>query len=151
MRPELQGEDRVRPPAETLPMIPEDFRTLPMYVRKTDVATYGRTPGCPGCKDVVMDKPHCRPHNATCRERMGLLLRDTEEGQKRVKAAEERLVQGLVRRSDIIFAENEEKKRRTSAEPQVAEEAALTGGSTGSGTPAPSPAAVSAGSDGAAS
>ena len=151
VRPELRGEDRVRPPAETLPIILEDYRTLPMYVRKTDVAIYGRTPGCPGCRDVVMDKPHCRPHDATCRERMGLLLRGTEEGQKRVQAAEDRLVQATVRRSDIIFAENEEKKRRTSAEPQVAEETALTGGSMGSGTSAPSPAAVSAGSDGAAS
>ena len=147
VRPELQGEERVRPPAETAPIIPDEYRVLPMFVRRSDVDAYGRTPGCPGCKDVLMNGPRCRPHNATCRERMGQLLRETEEGQKRVKAAEDRLVHAVVRRSDIIFAENEEKKRRTSDEPQVAEEATLTGGSLGSGGPVQSPAAESAGSD----
>ena len=28
-----------------------------MYVRKSDVANYGRTPGCRGRRDVVIEKP----------------------------------------------------------------------------------------------
>ena len=44
-----------------------------------------------------------------------------------------------VRRSDIIFAEAEEKKRRTKTEGVAAEEAILTGGSSGSAGPAAAP------------
>ena len=113
-----------------------------MYVRKTDVATYGRMPGCPGCRDVMRGKTQPKPHNRECREKMTRMLSESEAGSRRVKAAEDRWVNAAVRRSDIIFAEAEEKKRRTQgSEPPPAVEATLTAGSSASGT---APAASSA-------
>ena len=97
-----------------------------MYVRKSDVGKYGRTPGCHGCRDVVLGRDQCKPHSAECRERMTRLLSETDAGSKRVKAAEDRWVNAAVRRSDIIFAEAEEKKRRTGTV-----ESPVTGGAAG--------------------
>ena len=113
-----------------------------MYVRKSDVAAYGHTPGCKGCRDVIREKPHCALHSRECRERMERMLSETDAGKRRVKASEDRWVNAAVRRSDIIFAEAEEKKRRTEAEGaevRPAVEATLTGGSSGSGGPTIAP------------
>ena len=52
-----------------------------MYIRKSDVATYARTPGCKGCRDVVIEKPQCVPHSRECRERMERLLSETDAGR----------------------------------------------------------------------
>ena len=118
---------------------------MPMFVRKADVRAHGRTPGCGGCQDVIRELTRCRPHTRMCRERMEKMLADTEDGRKRVKDAEDRMIQATFRRSDAYFAEAEEKKRRVDGEPPVAEEATLTGGASGSAgataapeTPAPS-------------
>ena len=59
-------------------MIPNETEVRPMYVRKSDVATYGRTPGCKGCRDVVLEKPHCASHS---RERMERMLSETDAGK----------------------------------------------------------------------
>ena len=109
-----------------------------MYARKSVVAAYGRTPGCKGCRDVVLEKVHCAPHSRECRERLERMLSDTAAGKRRTKASEERWVNAAVRRSDIMFAEVEEKKRRTEAEGaevRRAVEATRAGGSSGSGGP----------------
>ena len=90
-------------------MIPDETEVRPMYVRKSDVATYGRTPGCKGCRDIAIERPKYAPHNRECHGRMEQLLTETEAGQRQVKASEDRWVQAAVRRSDIIFAEAEEK------------------------------------------
>ena len=66
------------------------------------------------------------------------MLSETDAGKRRVKALEDTWVNAAVRHSDIIFAEAEEKKRRTEAEgakARPAAEATLTGGSSGSGRP----------------
>ena len=87
--------------------MPDDIRVLPMYVRKADVATIGHTPGCKGCRDVILVRPQCALHSRECRQRMKRLLSETEPGRKRVKSSEDRWVQAAVRRSDIMFAEAE--------------------------------------------
>ena len=84
---------------------------LPIFVRKADVRAFGRSPGCRGCRDVILEKSTCNPHTRECRSRMEKLLAETEEGKKRIDAAGERWTQAVVRRSDIIFAEAEEKKQ----------------------------------------
>ena len=68
---------------------------------------------------------------------MEKLLAETEDGKKRINAAGERWTQAVVRRSDIIFAEAEEKKRRLEGSIEPATEATLTGGSSRSGGPEP--------------
>ena len=67
------------------------------------------------------------------------MLSETDAGKRQVKASEDRGVNAAVRRSDIIYAEGEEKKRRTEVEGTAAEEATLTGGSSGSAGPAVEP------------
>ena len=86
MRPEPRGGERAGPPAATIPVIPDDARVLPMYVRKANVATYVRTPVCKGFRDVVIERPQCAPHSRECGERMERLLSETEGGRQRVKA-----------------------------------------------------------------
>ena len=72
------------------------------------------------------------------------MLSETDASKRRVKASEDRWVNAAVRRSDIIFAEAEEKKRRTEVEGTAAEEATLTGGSSRSAGPAVEPQATPA-------
>ena len=115
-----------------------------MYVRKSGVAAYGRTPGRKGCRDVILEKPHCAPHSRECRERMERILSETDAGKRRVKASEDRWVNAAVRRSDIIFAEAEEKKRRTEVEGTAAEDATLMVGFSGSAGPVVAPQAAPA-------
>ena len=64
------------------------------------------------------------------------MLSETDAGKRRVKASEDRWVNTAIRRSDTIFAVVEEKKRRTEVKGTAAEEATLTGGSSGSAGPA---------------
>ena len=54
-------------------MIPDETEVRPMYVRKSDVTTYGRTLGCKGCRDVVIEKPQCAPHSRECWESVGAI------------------------------------------------------------------------------
>ena len=84
---------------------------------------------------MILEKATCNPHTRECRARMEKLLAETEEGKKRIDAAGDRWTQAVVRRSDIIFAEAEEKKRKTEENIEPAVEAELTGGSSGSGGP----------------
>ena len=134
VRSELRDGERPLPPPDTLPAAQEETRVLPMFVRKADVRAFGRSPGCRGCRDVILEKSTCSPHTRECRSRMEKLLAETEEGKKRIAAAEERWTHAVVRRSDIIFAEAEEKKRKIDDTVEPAGEATLTGGSSGSGT-----------------
>ena len=99
-----------------IPTIPEETEVRPMYVRTADVGVYGRTPGCRGCRDVILEKSQCAPHSLECRERMTRMLSETDVGKLRVKASDDRWINAAVRRSDIIFAAAEEKKRRTENE-----------------------------------
>ena len=54
--PERQGGDSAGPPADTVTVIPADVRVLPTYIRKHDVTMFGRTPGCEGCRHVVLER-----------------------------------------------------------------------------------------------
>ena len=72
------------------------------------------------------------------------MLSETGAGKRRVKASEDRWVNAAVRRSDIISAEAEEKKRRMEVEGTAAEEATLTDGSAVSAGPAVAPKAAPA-------
>ena len=77
---------------------------------------FGRTPGCHGCRDVVIEKAHAKPHSRECRGQMMRLLSESKAGSKRIKAAEDRWVNAAVRRSDIMLAEAEEEKRKIEGE-----------------------------------
>ena len=76
--PNVNAEDGARLPnpdvsdAEVIakdPEIPEVI-VRKMYIRKTDIIKYGETPGCIGCRCVVLGKP-LQSHTTACRERMG--------------------------------------------------------------------------------
>ena len=73
---------------------------------------------------------------------MTRMLSETEAGKLRVKSSDDRWSNAAVRRSDFIFAEAEEKTRKTEndgEETTPAAEATLTGGSSGSGGPSSNP------------
>ena len=112
-----------------------------MYVSKADVSAYGRTPGCRCCRDVILEKAHCASHTGSreCRERMTRMFSEIEAGKLRVKASDDRWINAGVRRSDILIAEAEEKKRKIENENEdvipAIEATTLTGGSSGSGGP----------------
>ena len=70
VRSELCDGGRAQPPPDTLPAVQEETRVLPMFVRKADVRAFGRSPGCRGCRDMILEKPTCSPHTRECRSRM---------------------------------------------------------------------------------
>ena len=65
-----------RPPAEEV--IPRN-----LYVTKSDIDKYGRTPLCPGCEAQLLDTGRMA-HNAECRFKLESELMKTEEGKKRI-------------------------------------------------------------------
>ena len=148
VRPELKGDEKIRPPRDTVPADMDDYRVLPMFVRKADVHAFGRTPGCPGCRDVLLDRARQQPHNRECRERMERMLSETDTGKKRVQAASDRIIEATMRRSDAIFAETEEKKRKTDGGDQdrapAAESAARPSSSSAPSSSAAVPSRLSA-------
>ena len=58
-----------------------------MYVRKADVRAYGRTPGCKGCRNVIIEKATCSPHSRECRVRMEKMICEdkTDDRTKKMK------------------------------------------------------------------
>ena len=75
-----------RPPAEEV--IPRN-----LYVTKSDIEKYGRTPLCPGCEAQLLETGR-RAHNAECRFRIEGELMKSEEGKKRIEAAKARIESG---------------------------------------------------------
>ena len=54
---------------------------LPMFVGKADVRAFGRSPGCRGCRNVILEKTTCSQHTRECRSRMEKLLAETQQGK----------------------------------------------------------------------
>ena len=57
-----------------------------MEIYKSDIAKYGATPGCPGCKAIQTNKP-AQNHNVQCRTRIEEAITETEEGKVRLTRA----------------------------------------------------------------
>ena len=85
-----------------------------IYIRKTDVAEFGETPGCIRCRCAVLGKP-LQSHTVACRERIEGRLRETEEGRQRSSKADDRVTEALVRESErIMRATSRDDSERTS-------------------------------------
>ena len=63
---------------------PMTIRSWKMY--KSDIAKYGATAGCPGCKAIQSNKPS-QNHNVQCRTRIEEAITETEEGTIRLTRA----------------------------------------------------------------
>ena len=107
--PNKEGDDRIpvsvhipqaqgQPPQE--PQAPEEL-TRRIYIKKTDVETYGKTPGCPGCESMGRGGK-AKNHTETCRNRLEEEMKKTEQGQERIKEAEKRMDESLARRLEKI-------------------------------------------------
>ena len=102
--------------AEVIPKDPELPESIvrKMYIRKTDIAEFGETPGCIGCRCAVLGKP-LQSHTVVCRERIEGRLRETEEGRQRLAKADDRVTEALVRESErIMRAASRDDAERTS-------------------------------------
>ena len=55
------------------------------YVTKADIERFGATEGCPGCTCVLVGGSAQIAHNPTCRNRIGDLLAQSEEGKRRLE------------------------------------------------------------------
>ena len=91
-----------RPPAEEV--IPRN-----LYVTKSDIEKYGRTPLCPGCEAQLLETGR-RAHNAECRFRIEGELMKSEEGKKRIEAAKARIESG--RRPKLLESEEGQMSQR---------------------------------------
>ena len=80
--PALEGE---QPKGEE-----KEFKPRHLYVLKSDTEKFGYTPCCPGCIAQIAETA-ARSHNDECRLRIQRKLMETEEGQARVKRAQERV------------------------------------------------------------
>ena len=72
--------------AEYAPQIIEPVTTRSRKMFKSDIAKYGATPGCPGCKAIQSNKPS-QNHNVQCRTRIEEAITETEEGKVRLTRA----------------------------------------------------------------
>ena len=83
----VDGEPTAYPPAPDFqPRVPRKQRLL-----RTDFAEHGFTPGCPGCHVIMYELPGEAHHSTACRTRMEPLLMQSDEGQRRLARAAERV------------------------------------------------------------
>ena len=78
---------------------PPGFVPRRVYIKKRDYEEYGYTPGCEGCVRM-QDGRGKRPHNQECVERMMEALKSSEEGRRRLQAADDRVNEELARRME---------------------------------------------------
>ena len=95
--PNVDAEDSARVPnpeaadAEVIPEDPELPESVAhrMYISKADITKYGETPGCVGCRNIVLGKP-LQSRTLVSRERVEARLRETQQGQRRLQKADDR-------------------------------------------------------------
>ena len=97
-RPEA---DQPTPTATYVPQpeVETEVRALP--IRKMDIETYGRTVGCTGCRQATNSSTGRSKHTADCRKRFEEELSKDEIGAKRVRRADHRMVEAIVRASEL--------------------------------------------------
>ena len=69
--------------------IEEEPQVRRVYIKKGDVAKYGASVGCPGCRAVLTRGPS-KPHTEPCRARITRRMMEEEEGRMRLEEAEKR-------------------------------------------------------------
>ena len=75
-----------------------------MYITKTTVEKYGKTPGCPGCVTTEIGKYGV--HKQECYERLRSEMSQSEEGRTRLEEDQRR----VARRTDMVFNKAIEKE-----------------------------------------
>ena len=70
-----------------------------VYIKKRDYEEHGYTPGCEGCVRMESGRGK-RPHKDECVERMMEALKKSDEGRRRLEAADDRMNEELVRRME---------------------------------------------------
>ena len=86
------------PHAPPTPIVPRAFTIR----RKVELAQYGVTPGCPGCRAAMENSPHAVQHSTACRERIRAEMAKSVDGRLRLE--EENL--RISRRMDQDMAGN---------------------------------------------
>ena len=85
-----------------------------MYIRKADIIKHGETPGCIGCRCVVLGKP-LQSHTTMCQERIEGHLPEIDEVQQRWQKADGRVTEAVARESDrLMRASSRDDAERTS-------------------------------------
>ena len=67
----------------------EEHRTNRMYIKREDIAEYGATAGCPGCRAIRLGQTAQR-HTEECMRRLTEEIAKTTQGKRRQEQAEER-------------------------------------------------------------
>lgn len=103
-----QRDGRVLPsgPSADVSGIPaqSDPKIRRMRLRREDFEAHGFTTGCQGCRAIIRHVGP-QPHSQPCRRRIEDILKNTEEGQRRTRIADERMNEHLAKR-----LEEEDKK-----------------------------------------
>ena len=76
---------------------------------KGDLEKYGYTDNCPGCTAKKRGEIAKKGHSESCRKRIEELMRQDEEGKKKLKKEDERITTQLARKLE----QEDQKKRRT--------------------------------------
>ena len=90
--------------APIAPPPPRPETILDFAVRAKDIAAYGFTPGCKGCR-AMWTGGRQQAHDASCRKRIMETLMKTTEGQDRIKLDKERQDHKKAKRGDDIKKE----------------------------------------------
>ena len=73
----------------------DDARKGPMprrtMLKNADFVRYGLTGGCPGCQWIQNPVGQSRNHTEDCRRRIEIELAKTDEGQERLRKAQDRI------------------------------------------------------------
>jgi len=75
-----------------------------VYLKVSDFERFGHTPGCRGCESIIMREKYRVNHNAECRARIIKALSEDEDGQRRLREAEDKenaFLAGEIEKSDL--------------------------------------------------
>ena len=105
---------------------PPEAQTRNFRIGKDDVHEHGATPGCAGCRAVI-NRTDTRNHSKTCRERFEKILSDSEEGQKRVHRAAQRMDEAVAREGEKHRKDQDAKATDENAIPEAGRPASSSG------------------------
>ena len=89
------------PPERTEPEV------RPTYIYKKDVEEHGPTEGCPGCRAAMNPTSSFRAkHSVECRKRFEEIMKQSEDGKRRVEKAEERMNKAVAKKFEDLMQED---------------------------------------------
>ena len=100
-----------------------------MRLKKDDFLSRGFTEGCPGCKSILSGGP-VRNHTEACRKRMEGLMKETDDGQARLKRQVDRENEFINR-----FMEKHDEGEQAKKKARPTTEACSEGGAAGEQQP----------------